>query len=157
MEPSAILRAGLTAVLCMCLPAVVAGQTTINFDSLSCGTPVIVTTQFAGVGVSPFSSGGSGPRCVAAVIGSSSPPNVLIPEVAPSQIPIAFDFLFPVPFAEIRPLDVGVNGLRLECFSATGGGGSSLGFVDATTHLPFGPFLCWAGWLVWLYGPVMWG
>lgn len=29
--------------------------------------------------------------------------------------------------------------------------------LTATTHLPFGPFLCWAGWLVWLYGPVMWG
>ena len=29
--------------------------------------------------------------------------------------------------------------------------------LDATTRLPFGPFLCLAGWLVWLYGPVMWG
>ena len=29
--------------------------------------------------------------------------------------------------------------------------------LTATTHLPFGPFLCWAGWLVWLYGPVMLG
>ena len=29
--------------------------------------------------------------------------------------------------------------------------------VTATTHLPFGPFLCWAGWLVWLYGPVVLG
>ena len=29
--------------------------------------------------------------------------------------------------------------------------------LTATTRLPFGPFLCWAGWLVWLYGPVMWG
>ena len=29
--------------------------------------------------------------------------------------------------------------------------------LTATTRLPFGPFLCWAGWLVWLYGPVMLG
>ena len=29
--------------------------------------------------------------------------------------------------------------------------------LTAATHLPFGPFLCWAGWLVWLYGPVTWG
>ncbi len=27
--------------------------------------------------------------------------------------------------------------------------------MTATTRLPFGPFLCWAGWLVWLYGPVV--
>lgn len=27
--------------------------------------------------------------------------------------------------------------------------------LTASSHLPFGPFLCWAGWLVWLYGPVV--
>lgn len=29
--------------------------------------------------------------------------------------------------------------------------------LTAGTHLPFGPFLCWAGWLVWLYGPLTFG
>ena len=27
--------------------------------------------------------------------------------------------------------------------------------ITATTRLPFGPFLCLAGWLVWLYGPLL--
>lgn len=136
MRSSTRMKAALTAALCLCLPAVAAGQTTINFDSLTCGTPLAVSNQFAGVGVSSFSS----PFCIAASLTGSSSPNLLVGDQEPNppggtgaaKAPISFDFSFAVPFVSIVALDVGADGLQLECFDATGGGGSSLG-TDSLT------------------------
>lgn len=127
-------RAVLIAACCLCLPAVTAAQQTINFDMLSCPGPSgqAVTTQFASVGVSPFAN----PICLAASLVGGSNPNNLFPLLAVPSPPITWDYTvaaYPagVNFTTIQSLDVGNNGLRLECFSGAGATGASLGFADA--------------------------
>ncbi len=126
MTPATRLKIALIGILCLCLPSMAAGQTIIDFDTLSCGSPLVVTTEYSGllpVGVSGWATS---PVCLALTIDGSSAPNLLAP--APSNTsPICWDYTAAVPYTSVLALDVGGNGLELECWDTAGCTGSSLG------------------------------
>ncbi len=111
-------------ILCICLPGMAAGQTLIDFDGLVC--PLVVTTEYSGLSPVGVSGWATSPVCLALTIDGSSAPNLLAP--APTnQSPICWDYTGAVPYTEILALDVGGNGLELECFDGANCTGSSLG------------------------------
>ncbi len=132
---TSVRSAVLTSILGLSVASLALGQTTVDFDSLV--APAVITTEYAGDGVALFVSGDGpdGPMVFSTSLAGQSAPNVMVSEDDVFQDSITFDFVVPVPFVSIQGLDVGANGLTLECFDGAGGGGSSLG-IDTAPGAP---------------------
>ena len=154
MEQRLALIVVTTGILLAGLPGIVGAQTTINFDVLPDGAAVpagtAITTQYMSVGVASFGSEGGPPTARVLRVAGMSGDNTLAPAPCCTSY-IEWTFASPVRDVQITGLDIGRNGLRMECFDMAGvsvgsdsemGTGAGVGEIDTLSVMLSGISRC---------------